>query len=60
MLVFVPVLRFHCRWGVGLLAVVVVVAIALAIPRLVRDHVVGWLCLGVGPTVVASRCAIAS
>ena len=55
MLVFVPVMRFHCRWGVSLLAIMVVVDAAPAFLRLVRVQVVGWLCLGVGLVVAASR-----
>ena len=53
MLLFVPVLWFHCRWGVNLPAFVVVVATAPALPRHVRVRVVGWLCPGAGPVVAA-------
>ena len=54
MRVFVPLLRFHCRWGVSLPVVVVVVVAAPAFPRHVGVLVVGWLCLGAGSTVAAS------
>jgi hypothetical protein len=53
--VFVPVLRFHFRWGgVTLPVVVVVITVALAFPRHVVVQVMGSLCLGVVPTVATS------
>jgi hypothetical protein len=52
--VFVPLLRFHCRWGIILLAVLVMVAAALVFLCFVRVQVVGWLYLDVGPNVAAS------
>ena len=54
MLSFLPMLVFHYRWGVSLLAVVMLLVVALAFPRLVRVQVMGWLWLGVGPTVATS------
>ena len=55
MLVFVPVLRFHCRLEVILLVVVKVCAAAPAFPRSVHVQVEGWLWVGDGPSAAASR-----
>jgi hypothetical protein len=53
-LVFAPVLRFQCHCGVSLPVVVVVIVAAHEFPRHVRVHVVGWMYLDDGPTVVVS------
>jgi len=50
-----PVLVVHCRRGVDLLPIVVMVLVAaLTFPRPINVRVDGWLCLGVGLDVATS------
>ena len=51
MFVFVPVLQFHCRWEVVLLAVMMVCVAAPAFARRSAVLVAGRQWLGAGPTI---------